>query len=80
MDPDQRVPPSEITPASVYFNRKTLLRGAVAAASVATTAALYRRLNGRSEEVVEQPKLADLQVAGGGGAGAGGTRESAALR
>ncbi|HEY8927106.1 MAG TPA: protein-methionine-sulfoxide reductase catalytic subunit MsrP [Polyangia bacterium] len=68
MDPDERVPPSEITPASVYFNRKNFLRGAVAAASVATTAALYRRLNGRSEEVVEEPKLADLQVAGGGGA------------
>ena len=40
MDPDDRVPPSEIAPASVYFNRKTLLRGAVAAASVATTATL----------------------------------------
>jgi sulfoxide reductase catalytic subunit YedY len=56
------IPPSEITPPSVYFNRKTFLRGTVAAASVATTAAVYRRLNGKSETTVEAPKLAGLET------------------
>ena len=56
------IPPSEITPPSVYFNRKTFLRGAVAAASVATTAGVYRRLNGKSEALVEAPKLAGLET------------------
>ena len=51
------IPPSEVTPASVYFNRKSLLRGAVAVASVAATAKLYRRLNGRSQVTVEEPEL-----------------------
>ena len=54
------VSPSEITPPSVYFNRKALLRGAVTVASVATTAAIYRRLNGRSEAAVKAPKLEGL--------------------
>ena len=58
-EPDH-IPPSEITPPSVYFNRKTFLRGAIAAASVATTATIYRRLNGRSETAVEAPPLAGL--------------------
>ena len=56
------IPPSEITPPSVYFNRKTFLRGAVAAASVVTTASVYRRLNGKSDAVVEAPPLAGLQT------------------
>ena len=54
------IPPSEITPPSLYFNRKTLLRGAAAVASVAATATLYRRLNGHSATVVEEPKLTGL--------------------
>lgn len=58
-EPDH-IPPSEITPPSVYFNRKTFLRGAMAAASVATTATVYRRLNGKSETGVEAPPLAGL--------------------
>jgi len=57
---DGGIPPSEITPPSVYFNRKALLRGAAAVASVAATASLYRRLNGHSATVVEEPKLTGL--------------------
>jgi len=53
------VPPSEITPASVYFNRKALLRGALALGSVAATATLYRRLNGTSTETAEAPPLTE---------------------
>ena len=56
------IPPSGITPPSVYFNRKTLLRGTVAAASAATLAVVYRRLNGKSDVVVEAPKLAGLEA------------------
>ena len=55
------IPASEITPPSVYFNRKSFLRGAVAVASVAATAKVYRSLNGKSETVVEAPKLEGLK-------------------
>ena len=58
-----RIPPSEITPASVYFNRKTFLRGAAVVASAATTAAVYRRVNGRSAAVVETPALEGVKAA-----------------
>jgi len=60
--PDQ-IPTSEITPQSVYFNRRNLVRGAVAVASAATTGLLYRRLNGRSTVTVEAPPLAGLTAA-----------------
>lgn len=56
----EKIPDSEVTPASVYFNRHALLRGAIAAASVATTGAIYRRLNGTSRTTTEEPKLAVL--------------------
>jgi sulfoxide reductase catalytic subunit YedY len=56
------IPSSEITPPSVYFNRKNFLRGVVAAATVGTTATIYRRLNGMSEAVVEAPRLATLKT------------------
>lgn len=64
-DPDQ-IPLSEVTPPSLYFNRKTLLRGAIAAASVATTGALYRRLNGASQTTVDAAPLAGVTRAAGG--------------
>jgi sulfoxide reductase catalytic subunit YedY len=57
------IPTSEITPPSVYFNRRTLVRGVVAAASAATTGLLYRRLNGRSTATVETPPLVGLTAA-----------------
>ena len=57
------IPTSEITPQSVYFNRRNLVRGALAAASAATTGLLYRRLNGRSTATVETPRLAGLTAA-----------------
>jgi sulfoxide reductase catalytic subunit YedY len=60
--PDQ-IPTSEITPPSLYFNRRNLMRGAVAAASAATTGLLYRRLNGRSTATVEEPALVGLAAA-----------------
>jgi len=57
------IAPSEITPPSVYFNRKALLRGALAAASVAATATVYRRLNSRSRDTVQQPELTGVAPA-----------------
>ena len=64
------IPSSEVTPAAVYFNRKTLLRGAAAVASVAATAGLYRRLNGRSQVTVAEPELKGV-AAPAAGAGEG---------
>jgi sulfoxide reductase catalytic subunit YedY len=65
------IPSSEITPPAVYFNRKTLLRGAAAVASVAATATLYRKLNGRSQAVVDAPRLTQLAPAPAGQPGEG---------
>ena len=57
------IPTSEITPQSVYFNRRNLVRGVVAFASATTTGLLYRRLNGRSTATVEAPPLVGLTTA-----------------
>jgi len=42
----EKVPSSEITPREVYFDRRTVLRGGILAASVGATAYAYRKLNG----------------------------------
>ena len=51
------IPSSEITPEHVYFNRRTFMRGAVLAGSVAATGFLYRRLNSPSAVTPERPKI-----------------------
>jgi sulfoxide reductase catalytic subunit YedY len=60
---------SEITPQSVYLNRRTFLRGAVLAASTTATGLLYRSFTRtgdqtKSEETASE-KIADLQSAPG---------------
>jgi sulfoxide reductase catalytic subunit YedY len=50
----------EITPREVYFNRRAFLRGGLVAASAATTAVLYRKLNGVSHDAAEQPPIEHL--------------------
>lgn len=50
-------PPDEITPAAVYFNRRSLLRAGLLAGSAAGTGMLYRLLKGEPMSVVETPKL-----------------------
>ena len=50
----------EITPEHVYFNRRSFMRGAVLAGSVAATGFLYRRLNSPSAVTQEQPKIEGL--------------------
>src|SRR3569623_3056972 len=42
----EKIPTSEITPREVYFDRRTVLRGSILAASAAATAVAYRKLNG----------------------------------
>ena len=55
-------PDVDITPPSVYFNRRALLKGGLLAASAAATAGLYRVLNGVGHEATETKKLASLVV------------------
>src|SRR5512147_913622 len=50
----------EITPREVYLNRRTVMRGGVAAASVAATAWLYRKLNGVESVTTERPAIERL--------------------
>jgi sulfoxide reductase catalytic subunit YedY len=51
---------SEITPQSVYLNRRTFMRGAALLASTAATGFLYRKLNATPQPRVEGMKLADV--------------------
>jgi sulfoxide reductase catalytic subunit YedY len=53
-------PADEVTPPSVYFNRRAFLRAGFAAGTVAATAFAYRRLNPSGGQVVETAKLAGL--------------------
>ncbi len=54
---------SEITPPSVYFNRRNFLKAGAVALSAVATGAVYRQLNGLPPPTVEAPKLAGLQNA-----------------
>ena len=56
VDPLER----EITPPEMYFNRRTVLRGGVLAASAAGTALLYRKLNGVELDTTEGKAIANL--------------------
>jgi len=60
MTADDKRLESEITPREVYFNRRTVMRGGVVAASAAATAWLYRRLNGVEAVTTERPALEHL--------------------
>ena len=56
-----QVPSSEITPLSVYRNRRAFMKAGIAAASVVTTGWIYRRLNRPGSAEVDTPALAGLQ-------------------
>jgi len=60
-----KIPDSEITPPSLYFNRRTLMRGGILAASALGTGWLYRRLNGVSSSIPTPPapRIAGLVTA-----------------
>jgi len=51
----------EITPPSVYFNRRAFIKAAAIAGSMGVTAAVYRRLNRLPPATKEQAVLAGLQ-------------------
>jgi methionine sulfoxide reductase catalytic subunit len=55
------IPSSEITPLSVYVNRRTFMNVGIAAASVVTTGWVYRRLNRAGSADVNTPALAGLE-------------------
>lgn len=55
-----KISESEVTPFDTYLNRRQLLRGIAVAASVATTATIYRALNANSGPAVATPELAGL--------------------
>ena len=59
----------EMTPPRVYFSRRAFLKAGVVAASVAATAAVYRRLNSLPPATAEQPLLAGLTQPGSGDPG-----------
>lgn len=59
------IPSSEITPPELYFNRRSLLRAGIVAATTATTAGVYRALNRPGAEEVKTPELVGLVKDGG---------------
>jgi sulfoxide reductase catalytic subunit YedY len=65
------VPPREITPPSVYFNRRAFMRAGMAVASAAGTGLLYRRLNGMQLGSVDTAKIDGLQAASTASASSG---------
>lgn len=50
----------EITPRARYFNRRTLMRGGVVAASAVATGWLYRQLNRVGHDASERPPVRGL--------------------
>jgi sulfoxide reductase catalytic subunit YedY len=60
---------SEITPQSVYLNRRAFLNAGIAAASLATTAWVYRRLNRAGSAEVDTPALSGVTAPPDGHAG-----------
>jgi sulfoxide reductase catalytic subunit YedY len=60
MKETNRIPSSEITPPQVYWNRRAFMRAGIAAASVALTGLVYRRLNSVEMTAVDTPALPDV--------------------
>jgi sulfoxide reductase catalytic subunit YedY len=56
-------PSSEITPPSLYFNRRAFMRTGAALATAVGTGLVYRKLNGMAFGTVETAKLDGLQAA-----------------
>jgi sulfoxide reductase catalytic subunit YedY len=63
---------SEITPQSVYLNRRTFMRGAALLATTAATGLLYRQLNATPQPRVEGAKLSEVVKPEAGEAAASG--------
>jgi sulfoxide reductase catalytic subunit YedY len=61
-----KISPGEITPASVYFNRRAFIRAGILAASAVATGLVYRRLNPVSKGGIHTAPLQQLTVATNG--------------
>lgn len=60
MPDSNKISDREITPPSVYFNRRTFIRGGVLAASVAATGLVYRKFNPVGQGEVKTAAIAGL--------------------
>ena len=60
---DKEIKPSEITPESVYLNRRNFIRAGLLAGTTAATGLTYRLFNPRSEST---PATAPIELAGSG--------------
>ncbi len=74
-EPD-KIPASEITPLSLYINRRTFMRAGILGASVLATGAVYRRLNRRPNTAVVTRKIDGLVASPAPSAGASAFRVS----
>jgi sulfoxide reductase catalytic subunit YedY len=74
------IPSNEITPPELYFNRRAILKVVAAAASLATTGAVYRRLNRSGVGAIESRQLSGVSIEPAGpDAAADGFRASEAM-
>jgi methionine sulfoxide reductase catalytic subunit len=62
-------PSNEITPESVYFNRRVFMKAGLVAASTVATGWLYRRLNSPSRKAVDTPEIELANTAAPAGSG-----------
>jgi len=56
------IPSSEITPFSTYVNRRSFIKGGIAAASLLSTGVAYRTLNRVGSAEVETPKIVGIST------------------
>ncbi|MGA3267568.1 MAG: protein-methionine-sulfoxide reductase catalytic subunit MsrP [Verrucomicrobiota bacterium] len=63
MNEPNKISPGEITPPSVYFNRRNFIRTGILAASALATGAAYRRLNHVSNTTVKTAQIDGLAAA-----------------
>src|SRR6478752_2744551 len=69
MSAPNQVSSSEITPLSVYRNRRAFMKAGLAVTSVLTTGWIYRRLNRPGSAEVDTPPLSGLRTPPAGHAG-----------
>ena len=61
--PPEKIPSREITPPELYYDRRTIMRAGIAAASVGLTGWMYRQFNRPGFMNVEMPELAGVIAA-----------------
>jgi len=71
MKEPNKISPSDITPASVYFNRRTFMKACLVAASAAATGLVYRKLNHVGTATVDTPALEGLKTSSDADAASG---------